>query len=67
MSTLYGVTCPYCKKKAYVQVPDTPPPGQNNGEVEVTEETPCVVCGKMIVAYTKASAEWGVRTKKESP
>lgn len=65
MSTLYGVTCPYCKKKTYVQVPDTPPPGQNEGEVEATEETPCIVCGKMIVAYTKASAEWGVRTKKE--
>ncbi len=66
MSTLYGVTCPYCKKKSYVQVPDTPPPGQNGGEVEVTEETPCIVCGKMIVAYTKASAEWGVRAKDES-
>ena len=66
MSTLYGVTCPYCKKKTYVQVPDTPPPGQNGGEVETMEETPCIVCGKMIVAYTKASAEWGVRTKDES-
>ena len=62
MSTLYGVTCPYCKKKAYVQVPDTPPPGQN-GEIEATEETPCTVCGKPIVAFTKANAEWGVRTK----
>ncbi|MBI3805849.1 MAG: hypothetical protein HY282_19010 [Nitrospirae bacterium] len=64
MSTLYGVICPYCQKKAFVQVPDTPPPGPGDSEVEVTEESPCTVCGKMIVAYTKSNAEWGVRQKK---
>ncbi|TAK08496.1 MAG: hypothetical protein EPO39_04285 [Candidatus Manganitrophaceae bacterium] len=63
MSTLYGVICPYCHKKAYVQVPDTPPPGPNDGESEVTEESPCTACGKTIIAYTKSNAEWGVRQK----
>lgn len=64
MSTLYGVICPYCSKKAYVQVPDTPPPDKNNSGIEAVEETPCTVCGKPIVAFTKVSAEWGVRKKE---
>lgn len=64
MSTLYGVICPYCQKKAYVQVPDTPPPGPNDEASEVTEESPCTACGQTIVSYTKSNAEWGVRQKK---
>ncbi len=61
MSTLYGVTCPYCKGTAYVHVPDTP--SAANGEAESIEETSCNICGKVIIAYTKSSADWGVRTK----
>ncbi|HLG22615.1 MAG TPA: hypothetical protein VI382_07345 [Candidatus Manganitrophaceae bacterium] len=63
MSALYGVICPYCQKKSYVQVPDTPSV-DSNSETEATEETPCVVCGNLIIAYTKSTAEWGVRQKK---
>lgn len=64
MSALYGVICPYCQKKAYVQVPDTPAPDPNNGEIEAIEETPCTVCNRPIVAFTKSDAAWGVRQKK---
>lgn len=63
MSTLYGVTCPYCQKKAYVHVPDTPP-FQDGKEVEEVEETECGHCKKIIVAYTRSSAQWGVRKKE---
>jgi len=63
LSTLYGVICPYCQKKAYVHVPDTPP-FETGRELEVTEESVCNRCGRIIVAYTRSSAEWGVRTKE---
>jgi hypothetical protein len=63
LSTLYGVTCPYCQKKAYVHVPDTPP-FENGNEVEVLEESNCDCCGGVIVAYTRSSADWGVRAKE---
>lgn len=66
MSTLYGVACPYCQKKAYVHVPDTPP-YDDGKEVEVVEDSTCNSCGKMIVAYTRSSAEWGVRPKEGHP
>ena len=63
LSTLYGVNCPYCQKKAYVHVPDTPPFDKDR-EVEVTEESVCNNCGQIVVAYTRSSADWGVRIKE---
>ncbi|MFY9269649.1 MAG: hypothetical protein WAO55_07875 [Candidatus Manganitrophaceae bacterium] len=64
MSTLYGVNCPYCERKAYVQVPDTPSLASSGEMREVHEETPCTACGKPVIAYTRSTAEWGVRRKE---
>ncbi len=58
MHTLFGVTCPYCTKTAYVHAPDTPDYGEAENEAE------CGMCHQPIVVWTQSTGVWNVRKRE---